>query len=558
MKLNLRQKVILFLVTILIIVGLGFTVARAATVLFVPQGGTGNSSFSNYPIVGAGSTGALTASSTPTIVSFHATSTTATSTIAGNLDTSNNVEAGSFQGVTSTSTLAGVSLSDGTVKLPSDFCSGRANGGALTTDASGFITCEDDESTAGGEWTDTGSILHPSEETVDSVAIGGTTEAGSDIFLGVDGRTVFNEQGASVDFKIESNLLDPAFFVDGGSDRIGIGTSTPGSIFSIEGVGNLASATSSIFADLLVHGISATSSGITIAGGNISLGTNGVVLIDDGDGALTILSAGNGSNEDITFNLDDVANTVDVTSSTGVTNFDFNTLTVTAAAVLANGNDGGALGASGTAWSDLFLASGGVINWSAGDVTLTHSSGLLTLSSSDGFTMSGAFINSDGSLEIPNGTAPTVNAVGEIAIDTSASYGQLIYATSTDANSPAVLVPMDSLKFEISTSTLAYKGAYSASGTTTLIVAGYNYPVRYHEANCIVGSSGNGTSTARVGDGTNWMEEAQADDRPGGISTTLGVNNTFTAREAIHIEIGSLEGTVDAISCDFSYFFTRE
>ena len=35
-------------------------------------------------------------------------------------------------------------------------------------------------------------------------------------------------------------------------------------------------------------------------------------------------------------------------------------------------NDGAALGASGTAWSDLYLASGGVINCNNGDFTLTH------------------------------------------------------------------------------------------------------------------------------------------------------------------------------------------
>lgn len=49
------------------------------------------------------------------------------------------------------------------------------------------------------------------------------------------------------------------------------------------------------------------------------------------------------------------------------------------AVVKAASNDGAALGASGTAWSDLFLASGGVINWNAGDATLTHSSNILTL-----------------------------------------------------------------------------------------------------------------------------------------------------------------------------------
>lgn len=63
-------------------------------------------------------------------------------------------------------------------------------------------------------------------------------------------------------------------------------------------------------------------------------------------------------------------------------------ITVTGAA-LPNANDGGALGDSGTGWSDLFLASGGVVNWNAGNYTLTHSAGLLTASGA--LTVSGAF-----------------------------------------------------------------------------------------------------------------------------------------------------------------------
>lgn len=56
-------------------------------------------------------------------------------------------------------------------------------------------------------------------------------------------------------------------------------------------------------------------------------------------------------------------------------------------------NDAQALGLSGTAWADLFLASGAVIDFNAGNFTLTHSAGLLTANgtiastgSSAGFT----------------------------------------------------------------------------------------------------------------------------------------------------------------------------
>jgi hypothetical protein len=50
-------------------------------------------------------------------------------------------------------------------------------------------------------------------------------------------------------------------------------------------------------------------------------------------------------------------------------------------------NDGMALGIGTNAWSDLFLASGAVINFNNGDVTLTHSSNTLTIN--DNLTVGG-------------------------------------------------------------------------------------------------------------------------------------------------------------------------
>jgi hypothetical protein len=52
---------------------------------------------------------------------------------------------------------------------------------------------------------------------------------------------------------------------------------------------------------------------------------------------------------------------------------------VTADAFLASADNSGALGASGTAFADLFLASGAVINFNAGDITLTHTANVLTV-----------------------------------------------------------------------------------------------------------------------------------------------------------------------------------
>jgi hypothetical protein len=50
------------------------------------------------------------------------------------------------------------------------------------------------------------------------------------------------------------------------------------------------------------------------------------------------------------------------------------------ASLTPQANDGGALGAATRSWSDLFLASGGVLNFNNGNYTVTHSAGTLTFS----------------------------------------------------------------------------------------------------------------------------------------------------------------------------------
>jgi hypothetical protein len=86
-------------------------------------------------------------------------------------------------------------------------------------------------------------------------------------------------------------------------------------------------------------------------------------------------------------------------------------------AVSPTANDGAALGVSGTAWADLFLASGGVVNWNAGDTTLTHSAGKLTVAGS------GA-----GALDVKGTLSPTANDGAAIGSGT-VSWADLFLAS---------------------------------------------------------------------------------------------------------------------------------
>ena len=47
--------------------------------------------------------------------------------------------------------------------------------------------------------------------------------------------TIFNEDGADVDFRIEGDTNANLFFVDAGNDRVGIGTTAPSELFTING-----------------------------------------------------------------------------------------------------------------------------------------------------------------------------------------------------------------------------------------------------------------------------------------------------------------------------------
>ena len=114
---------------------------------------------------------------------------------------------------------------------------------------------------------------------------------------------------------------------------------------------------------------------------------------------------------------------------------------ITASNLTPASNDGSALGVSGTAWSDLFLASGAVANWNAGDITLTHSAGKLTF-------------GGDGAVELDFNNHEMTN----VDIDSGAIDGTIIGAASAAAGSFAAIVG----------TSLDINGAADISGDLTL------------------------------------------------------------------------------------------
>ena len=143
-------------------------------------------------------------------------------------------------------------------------------------------------------------------------------------------------------------------------------------------------------------------------------------------------------------------------ASGGVINFDNGDVTITEgtntlafagassgytydAALLPSTNDSAALGVSGTAWADLFLASGGVINFNAGNYTLTHSAGVLTANGALSIGTGNAL--TAGTIELGAATDTTISrgAAGFIAVEgnrvpspASQASGDLLYRGATE------------------------------------------------------------------------------------------------------------------------------
>ena len=118
----------------------------------------------------------------------------------------------------------------------------NVGGGNIAVDSAGRMIVD-----AGQTVTGTLKLVEQADASADTAAQGQiwvntatpnelyfTTDAGNDIALTsgtaivsgfvADGAQTFNDSGADVDFRIEGDTEQNLFFVDGGTDKVGIGT----------------------------------------------------------------------------------------------------------------------------------------------------------------------------------------------------------------------------------------------------------------------------------------------------------------------------------------------
>ena len=151
-------------------------------------------------------------------------------------------------------------------------------------------------------------------------------------------------------------------------------------------------------------------------------------------------------------------------------------------------------------------------------------------------------LNTSGAMEIPNATAPTVDAAGELALDTTSDTIRVFGA------SERVIPYWNEKCFTMASTTWA----------TGFIDIPLWFPAKAVTVTDVYCAVDGGTSIPiTFGDGTNDFEavtcdaDGQADD--GSIA-----NGTFTANERFQVDLGTVTGAVNYLNACITYSITAD
>lgn len=399
-----------------------------------------------------------------------------------------------------------------------------------TTITGGAGLCDGSDATGAG-----GNGLATSTAIADTYVIYGTSADD------VGAEAAFTYDDSTNLLTVEKSLLTSAtttnFFVSGsqfGFGSAGVDFSQANGVLTILGKGTGADEGLNIDLDVATNIIALDSdtgaTGLQWLGAGsgattFRMGLTGVRFADDGDGALTIQGFSTGADEDLTLNFDDTANEIDITSSTGVTLIDWNTLDF-------NGGDATTTTSFATTASSTNLFAS----------VFTFGSNILSLAANTITAGANAVIDfaSAISLRIPTNSAPTFSAEGQIALDNTSD--NLVFSTSTAATSGVVFGSATTSLYSFA---MASTSADWVSGGVVELPAHHLAQV----ATAIICKVDGGTSVV-----INLSDIGGTSDTNAITCTTtstqfaLTSNQSFAAYAPPRLELGTITGSADRIS----------
>ena len=185
--------------------------------------------------------------------------------------------------------------------------------------------------------------------------------------------------------------------------------------------------------------------------------------------------------------------------------------------LLPNVTDAIALGSITKMWSDLFLASGGVINWDNGEVTLTHSSNNLAISGGNLTVTDGVQVGNTAGVQIRDSGN---NAYGVITFGDAMSTSRTLSLNLNDANRTISLGSNFVLPADPNADRILFWD--DSAGSTAYLTLGSGLTIS-GDTISVTGGGGGGT-------GITWTEVT-------GTSQTASVNAGYIANNASLVTI---------------------
>lgn len=146
-----------------------------------------------------------------------------------------------------------------------------------------------------------------------------------------------------------------------------------------------------------------------------------------------------------------------------------------------------------------------------------------------------------GSLVIPFATTPSVITSGQTAVNTTAASTSLRFY---DGTASRALYSTRSHSLAFASSSLAYAGAYGASGTTTVLISNNIRPTTLISFYC---KTDTGTAHVDFSTGSNHTVDV-ACTSSGVSSGALSSNNTFTMRQDLKVNVGTISSAPNVIT----------